>query len=240
VDARVGPAQDGIGINTSNALAPPAPYFPCRDDIPYARNVVVETPAAPNPVSAFAPEFARRLGLIFRALLDIISRHLLRQPDYVAMITPLWRRINRAVFRTERLTADLAAGRLPRPRPPRPSRAGRGDGGPHKPDPLPRERGWLIGLIGYQAAGCSSQLQALLADPEAAELLALLPGVGRLLRPIQRMLDINPRRRPSRVVPAPAIQYTPLPPALSTEWRRGLPAADPWHYHYAVLRRRTV
>jgi hypothetical protein len=200
----------------------------------------VETPAAPNPVSAYAPEFARRLGLTLRALLDIICRHLLRQPDYVAMITPLWRRINRAVFRTERLMADLAAGRLPKPRPPRPSRAGRGDGGPHKPDPLPRLRGWLVRVIGYEAVGCGSQLQALLADPEAAELLALLPGVGRLLRPIQRMLDTNFRNPPLRAAPAPAIQYSAPVPAMSREFGRARQQADPWHYHYAVLRRRTV
>ena len=197
----------------------------------------METPAIPHPAAAFAPEFARRLGLIFRALADIVAHHLLRQPNYVAMIVPLCGRINRATQRIERLMADLAAGRLPKPSRPRPSRAGRGDGGPHKPDPLPRERGWLISVIGYQAAGCSSQLQALLADPEAAALLALLPGIGRLIRPIGRMVDINPRRRPSRVVPAPAIKYTPLPPMLSTEFGRHRPQADPWHYHYAVLRK---
>jgi hypothetical protein len=199
----------------------------------------VETPAIPHPAAAFAPEFARRLGLIFRALVDVIAHHLLRQPDYVAMIVPACGRINRALQRIERLMAGLAAGRLPKPSRPRPSRAGRGDGGPHKPDPLPRLRGWLVRVIGYQAAGCSSQLQALLADPEAAELLALLPGVGRLIRPIGRMLDTNFRNPPQRAAPAPAIQYSAPVPAMSREFGRPR-EADPWHYHYAVLRRRTL
>jgi hypothetical protein len=200
----------------------------------------VDPPAIPHPAAAFAPEFARSLGLIFRALIDIICRRLLREPNYVAMITPLWRRINRAVFRTERLTADLAAGRLPRPGRPRPSRAGRGDGGPHKPDPVPRLRGWLVRVIGYEAVGCGSQLQALLAEPEAAALLALLPGIGRLIRPIQRMLGTNFRNPPARAVPAPAIQYSAPVPAMSREFGRHRPQADPWHYHYAVMRRKTV
>jgi len=197
----------------------------------------VETPAIPHPAAAFAPEFARRLGLIFRALADIVAHHLLRQPNFVAMIVPLCGRINRATQRIERLMADLAAGRLPKPSRPRPSRAGRGDGGPHKPDPFPRVRGWVVCVIGYQAGGCASQLRALLADPEAAELLALLPGVGRLIRPILRMLEPVPGSRAPRTLPALAIKYTPLPPMLSTEFGRARPQADPWHYHYAVLRK---
>jgi hypothetical protein len=80
-------------------------------------------------------------------------------------------------------------------------------------------------------------LRALLAEPEAAGLLALLPGVGRLIRPIQRMLEPVPGSRAPRILPALAIQHSALPPMLSTEFGRHRPQADPWHYHYAVLRK---
>jgi hypothetical protein len=201
-------------------------FFSC------ARNNVVETPAIPAPVSAYAPEFARRLGLILRALAEIIARRLLRDPRFVALIVPLCGRINRAVCRCERLMAGLAAGRLPKPRLARPGRAGRS--GPRKPDPLPRGRGWLIRVLGHEAAGCASQLQALLAEPEAAELLALVPAAAGIIRPLGRMLDPGARARPPRAIQAAAAQYCALPPMLSPEWGRR-PETEPWHRHHIRL-----
>jgi len=91
--------------------------------------------------------------------------------------------------------ARLASGKPARPRRPgRPS-------GPHS-SLLPRGRFWLIGVLGYEAAGLASQLQALLAEPAAAALLAEVPAAGRILRPIARMLAIGATSRPARPKPA--------------------------------------
>jgi len=188
----------------------------------------VETPAIPAPVSAYAPEFARRLGIILRMLADIVARRLVREPRFIALVVPLWRRINRATHRFERLMAGLAAGRLPKRR-----RSGHGGPRPRQPNPLPRGRGWLVRVLGHEAAGCASQLQALLAEPEAAGLLALVPAAARIIRPLSRMLGPGARDRPLRAIQAAAGQYCALPPALSPEWGRRR-ETEPWHRHQIV------
>ena len=187
----------------------------------------METPAIPAPVSAYAPEFARRLGIILRLLAAIVARRLAREPRFIALVVPLWRRINRATRRFERLMAGLAAGRLPKP-----SRSGHG--GPRRPNPLPCGRGWLVRVLGHEAAGCASQLQALLAEPEAAGLLALVPAAARIIRPVGRMLDPGARNRPLRAIQAAAaVQYCALPPVLSPEWGRRR-ETEPWHRLHIV------
>ena len=207
----------------------------------------MEKPSIPAPVAAFAPEFARGLGLILRRLAEIVARRLLRDPRFRALIVPLWTRISRATHRAERLLANLAAGRLPRrrlPRPglPRPGRPGRTrQPSPRPPDPrqlhlVPRGRGWLIRVLGYEAAGCASQLRALLAEPEAAALLAVLPSVARTIRPLRHLLDTDLANRRLRPLPPAPVQYATLPPMLSTEVGRPRPT-EPWHRHYVVLRK---
>ena len=186
----------------------------------------METPAIPAPVSAYAPEFARRLGIIFRMLAAIVARRLAREPRFIALVVPLWRRINRAARRFERLMAGLAAGRLPKPR-------RSGHSGPRQPNPLPCGRGWLVRVLGHEAAGCASQLQALLAEPEAADLLALVPAAARIIRPVGRMLDLDARDRTPQAIPAAAGQYRALPPVLSPEWGRR-PETEPWHRLHIV------
>ena len=75
---------------------------------------------------------------------------------------------------------------------------------------LPTGRGWLIRVLGHEAAACASQLEHLLAEAEAAELLARIPTAHRILNPLRRLLGIAPfaiRQRPVRPQPAP-----PAPP----------------------------
>ncbi len=155
---------------------------------------------APIPalVQAFAPDFARRLGIILAALAALIARRFLREPRLAALIVPLWRRLTRAARRFEHLMARLAAGRLPRPH-----HSGRS--GHRSANAFPTGPGWLVAALGPEAAACATQLKALLAEPGAAELLALAPTARRILRPIARMLAVGafasrPARRPP---PAP-------------------------------------
>jgi hypothetical protein len=159
----------------------------------------------PAPVQAYAPDLARRVGIILAALAALVARRFLRQPHLAALIIPLWTRIQRAARRFERLMAHLAAGRLPLPRrsgaPPSGSPR---RGGPHHADTLPTGRGWLVAVLGHEAAACATQLQFLLAEPAAVELLALAPTARRILRPIARMLAVGAfalRPRPARVAP---------------------------------------
>ena len=146
--------------------------------------------APPPPCFAAAPEMARRFGFILGALAALVARGLLRQPRYVAVIPALWswlnrsvQRFGRAVARPGRVRAVEAAavagpaGAVARVRAARLR--------------LPAGRGWLVRALGYEAAGYGSQLEALLAEPEMAGILAAAPAVGRILRPLCRMLGVG-------------------------------------------------
>jgi len=140
------------------------------------------------------------------ALAALIARRFLRDPRFAALIVPLCARLNRAARRFERLMAGLAAGRLPKPR-----KSGR-RGGAH-PSGLPTGRGWLIRTLGYEAAGCASQLEALRAESAAAALLALVPAARRILNGLCRQLGIGAfafRPRPARAAPVAAPVCEPL------------------------------
>jgi len=105
---------------------------------------------------------------------------------------------------------------------------------------LPRSQAWLIRLLPGEAASYGCQLQALLADPAMAALLAAAPEAGRILRPLCRLLAIAPegllalpstagkpapKPRPAKPAPPPA-----PPSAISQIWAvltAGMPAAAP-------------
>ena len=119
-----------------------------------------------------------------------------RSPLLGAYFLPLHARIARAYRRLVILFTRLAAGKLPRAHTPRPgAKAG--------PPAIrfPSGPAWLVGILGYHAAGYASQLQHLLHDPAALAILAAAPpaalkAAGRTLRPLCRLLGV------------------PLPPAL--------------------------
>jgi hypothetical protein len=162
------------------------------------------------PVSApdFAPHFARQLGVILTALAAIVARRFLRDRSLAPLIVPLWNRLNRYARRFQSLMANVAAGKLPKPRRPRPhaetTRA-------RPAQVLPTGRGWLIRVLGYEAANCATQLEALLAEPGAAALLARAPTAGRILNPISRMLAIG-AFAPNRLRPPRPAKPPPPPP----------------------------
>ena len=56
---------------------------------------------------------------------------------------------------------------------------------------LPRRFGWLVHLVGYQAAGHASQLAHLLGDPEMVALVRDVPQARRILAPLCRMLGVK-------------------------------------------------
>ncbi len=70
---------------------------------------------------------------------------------------------------------------------------------------LPRGRGWLLKLLPGQAGHAHQNLARLLEEPEMQALIAGAPAIGRLLRPLARMLD----------VPLPASLELPARPKLA-------------------------
>ena len=112
------------------------------------------------------------------------------------VIVLIWGRLRRMAARFAAAVAAIPAapGRASRPAQPRPalsSPARSGSGVRDARPRLPGGFGWLIRLS--PAAAChGGQLQRLLADPEMAALLAATPRMGRLLRPLCRMLAVEP------------------------------------------------
>jgi len=155
------------------------------------------------PDYAAAPDLARRVGAIVARLVALVAANFLRKPRLIALIVPLCNRLNRLSRRFARLLDRLAAGRAPRPH-------GSGSGGGHTAPLLPSGRLWLVRMLGYEAANSASQLQAVFAEPAVAALLAD-PAVGRILRPLTRMLgiDVPALARPAAPRPAPAPQPEP-------------------------------
>jgi hypothetical protein len=162
----------------------------------------------PQALRALVPGFASRFALILSALCALVAARFLRNPRLLALIVPVWSRISRAAQRLDRVLARLAEGRLPRPRPGRPGRRG----GKNPSARLPRGHAWLVVAAGSEAACHASQLAHLLAAPGMAELLAAAPAVGRILRPLCRMLGIAP---PAPPAPPPAPIAPPAPSARS-------------------------
>ena len=152
----------------------------------------MNAPATPTPIQAFAPDIANRFGRIVLNLAILVAARLLHSP-HEALTLPLWTWLRRTARRFGRLMTLLAANRLPKPRPPR----------PHQPRPeaarttrLPTGHLWLIRAIPGEAAALASQLDHLLAEPGVAELLATCPAAIRLLRPLARMLGLQPPPSP--------------------------------------------
>ena len=136
-----------------------------------------------------APETVRRLALIVAGLAALIARRFLRDPKFGALVGPLWSWLNRSVQRFGRVRSVAV--------PARPLAVRRPVVAVERPVPvrvvrvrLPGGRGWLVKALGWEAAGYGSQLQTLLDDPEMVALLAALPAVGRVLRPLGRMLGV--------------------------------------------------
>ena len=163
------------------------------------------------PAAHPASEAARLVDLILTPLLLLINT---RFPLLGALLLPLHARITRAKQRLIRLLTRLATGSYPNPRAARP---GRPAGAPAIR--LPQRHAWVIGILGYQAAGYASQLEHLLRDPATLALLAAAPphaqaAAARTLRPLCHMLGIPlpPSLQPPTPNPAPPKPRPEKPP----------------------------
>ena len=110
------------------------------------------------------------------------------------VIVLIWGRLRRMAARFAAAAIPAIPGRASRPVPSSPAQSRPALSRPRARDARPRLPGgfgWLIRLS--PAAAChGGQLQRLLADPEMAALLAAAPRMARVLRPLCRMLAVEP------------------------------------------------
>ena len=163
-----------------------------------------------------APDFTLRLGVILAGLAALVVRAFLRHPRNTSLARPAWRLITLSARRLQRAFArpSAAAPATPHRKSPRLRTAPR-------PRFFPAGHAWLVAAIGAEAAAYASQLAALLAEPEAAAAFADSPAARRTLRPIRRMLGLDPagrlrapaaprrQRRPQRSAPKRQRSVTP-------------------------------
>jgi hypothetical protein len=137
-------------------------------------------------------------------------------------------RLRRITRRFAALAARHAAGTLRPLRTPttQPRTAGPDPPPPRSPPPrdkLPRGYAWLIRLV-PGAANFGSQLAYLLSQPEMAAMIAAIPQMSRLLRPLCRALAAHPTPPlppdPPRIrPPRPKREKPPRPPRQTPDPR---------------------
>lgn len=139
---------------------------------------------------ASAPSAAERFAIIIDGLCRSVAARGSAGVMAEALVWLIWRRLRRVDFLVQAMVVRFRAGTLWfRARSPRAPvvRTGVARADTH----VPRAFGWLMPLMPYVAAGYASQLRHLLADPEMAALLAATPRMGRILRPLCRMLGLE-------------------------------------------------
>ncbi len=91
------------------------------------------------------------------------------------------------------------------------------------PSVVPRTRAWLLKALGWHVAVYRTRLETLLAEPGMLDLVRAAPSLGRILRPLCRMLHLpqpcpppGHRRRtpPSAPRPAPPRREPAAPPGF--------------------------
>ncbi len=194
-------------------------------------------------VTGLSPSLAQRMALIIAGLCQAVAVRGARNRAMQPATILIWTRLRRMVARFDALVARARAGSqagapvcadppAPASHPPAAGALGPGAAAvrsprrlPHRlPHRLPRGFAWLIRLV-PEAAVYGSQVQHLLGDPELAALLAAEPKLGRILRPLCRMLAI----RPGPDLPAGLHRTEPPPhkPAPRQPQSGGRPADAP-------------
>jgi hypothetical protein len=157
----------------------------------------------------------------------MIAKYAGRQLAASAVMLLLWPYLNRVARRFEALVRRVEAGALAKPRAaslvPRARLPQSGPPCLRRPG-LPTGFAWLCRLLPCHAACIGGQVRHLLVQPEMAALFLAAPQVGRIFRPLCRMLAVAPgadlppglfKKRVRREKQASA-----LTPALSPERER--------------------
>ncbi len=169
------------------------------------------------------------LAFILTGLQAVIAVHAARNRALTVLLVAMWGRIARTRTRLERLIARWRAGILPAPRKSRAGQIARPTGAVSIRVRGPNGRGWLLGLLGYEVVPFGNGLRTLLSEPEWVEFLAAVPQARRILRPLVRMLSIDPlpevilkvRRVAPAIVPAPAVAMAGVVVSPGSQFLRG-------------------
>jgi hypothetical protein len=142
---------------------------------------------------------------ILRDLQAVIAAKAARERALTVLLVALWGRIARMGTRLERLVALWRAGKSSQK-----ARAPRNGVAlvrtPSVRVKFPNGAGWLTRKLGYEVAAFGGQLQHLLTDAECKAFLAAMPQARRILRPLLRMLLIDPLPEVVRLPPKPVMQ----------------------------------
>ncbi len=193
------------------------------------------TPTLPEP------SLSDLFALILRGVCRVAAARLARNRAATPVLLLLWSRLQRAIGRFARLAAAVEAGTLqpPRPRQPHPTlpgpeplgaeAAGTDPARPAPPDPprprLPHRVGWLAEWV-PETRAYGGQLRHLLTDPRMADLLRAAPQLGRIVRPLCRMLAVSPDPLPTRSA-RPAATTRPPPDGPPASASASAPVAAP-------------
>lgn len=165
-------------------------------------------------------DLSQRLTFIVQALRNSLASRAGRDRTLAPLVLVLWPYLHRLALRFEALLVRVREGGAAhgiRPFAAAPP-------APHRPKPprlkpcFPGSFAWLIRLV-PDVAQFGGPLRYLLADPEFAALLAVAPQAGRILRPLCRMLAIDPG------ADLPAALFRPSAPPASPP--QGLALPDP-------------
>ncbi len=139
------------------------------------------------------PSLTDRISLSLRGLRAAVAERMAGNAVAVALITLIYFKLQRIEDRVLWLIAAAREGRL-RGGWACPGRAPAVRVKVSAPPvlSLPRGFAWLVRLVPYKAAGYGSQLRHLFGDAEMVALLAASPQLRKALRPLCRMLGIEP------------------------------------------------
>ena len=169
---------------------------------------------APLPLSvqAYLPDFSRRFTLILHQPGQDHRAPLPARPASTAPSSSRWSPASTTSVSVSSASWPASPPAFPRA-PAAPVPAARTAQPPNASAPrCPTGRGWLVRALGYEAALCATQLEAVLAEAGAIELLSAAPSLGRILRPIQHILSLNPATpRPSAPRPKAQAAQAPAP-----------------------------
>ena len=147
-------------------------------------------------------------------------------PAELVLIKLIWRRLRRMSRRFAAILARLRAGTLPpaggasdRAAAAAPARSSEGPRAPAES----RRFGWVIYAVSWFVNVRHFERKEMLEDPATVELVAEAPQLGRVLRPLCRMLAVQPPgwlRLPRRARRRPVVEIPPAP-----EWLVNSPGA---------------
>jgi hypothetical protein len=153
-----------------------------------------------------------RFICLMEGLMNDVAAEVVWDWTPILLIKLLWRRFRHLKARFASIMARYHAGMLPAPGSARRSPARPRSASPSPPPVLPTHAGWVLEKInGTMIPGY--ELEKMVADPELEALVAEVPQLGRVLRPLCRMLAVKPpawlrlprrpRRRIEKNPPAP-------------------------------------